>query len=103
MTEYPILVERFEDSQSLTVACEKCGASALTDPDERGWNFEGFFECPKNCGGMTTWKYEEADHKCGGCGKLGFFADALGNCCSRPCQLQAEYARELEARKGAAA
>lgn len=58
---------------------------------------EGYYECPKECGGMATYVYYEADHKCPNCKKLGNFPDSVQPCCSRVCKLQTEYAAELAA------
>ena len=96
MSKYPILVEKYRPGQALDVVCQSCDAEMIGDPSE---NSDGLYTCAvPSCQGLTTWKYEEAD-KCGGCGKLGHFHERLGYCCSRRCQLQAEYAKELADRK----
>lgn len=92
---YPILTDRYKPEQALQVVCPSCGATAKGDPGE---NSDGMYECPQKCGGLTTWMYVEAD-RCGGCGKLGHYEKVLDYCCSRVCQLQKGYARELEARR----
>lgn len=96
MTEYPILVARWNANQALTIVCERCDAEEVIDPD--GLLNEGLYECPVGCGGTAVMKYEEGD-QCEGCGKLGFWYGArdtaIDGCCSRRCKLQAEYAQEL--------
>ena len=107
MTEYPILVERYTGNQSLTIICERCGSEDVISPDEI--LNEDLYECPadteigrqastaRRCHGTASMKYAEAD-RCHGCRRLGFW-DHLDGCCSRRCQLQAEYARSLEANR----
>jgi hypothetical protein len=96
VTEYPILVERFEGSQALTIVCEKCAAEAVIDPNDL--SNEGLYNCPQNCGGLAVMKFDEGD-RCKGCGKLGYwhgpFTTPIDGCCSRRCKLQAEYAESL--------
>lgn len=91
--EYPILVREWKGNQSMQIVCESCGAEAfLTGDTIRN---EGFYNCPKDCGGSATYKYEQAD-ECPGCKKLGFFhRGALDGCCSRACKLQRDYAKDL--------
>jgi hypothetical protein len=89
----PIPVERWEGDQITLLACEKCGAARQAVPDEIGLS-DGLGACPESCGGWLWWAYMEAD-KCGGCGALGWFDDALKHCCSRACMLQVEYAQTL--------
>lgn len=96
---YPILVERYAGNQAVTIVCESCNATAVIDAADL--RSDPLYACPAGCGGHATHKYEEAD-RCPGCGKLGFYERVLGGCCSRVCQLQAEYARELEARRARA-
>ena len=99
MSDYPILVEKLTAEQAMRIRCETCGAEKdITDDEILN---DAVYACPKRCGGSAVYKYEWAD-KCGGCGKLGFYEKVLDGCCSRVCQLQAEYKRELEARKSAA-
>ena len=97
---YPILVEKLTPEQALRIVCQRCGAEEEIGEDEI--LNDAVYACPKNCGGAAIYKYEWAD-KCPGCGKLGFYEKVLDGCCSRVCQLQAEYAKELAARKANAA
>lgn len=108
MSVYPILVERWTGAQALTIICERCHAERVIDADEI--SNEDIYECPgdrelgraastvERCRGSAMMKYLQAE-KCRGCGKLGFFGDphcaGLEGCCSRRCQLQAEYAATL--------
>lgn len=102
---YPILVERFQGRQSMTIVCENCHAERVIDADEI--TSEDIYECPADtelrkastgprCHGMACMKYEEAG-RCQGCGKLGFWsgASSIEGCCSRRCKLQAEHAAGL--------
>lgn len=92
---YPILVEHLGSDQALRIACQTCAwETTITADDIRN---ERNYACGA-CGGWADYKYEEADHKCAGCGELGFFASTLNYCCSRVCMLQAEYAETLKAR-----
>lgn len=95
MSGYPILVERWTGDQALTIVCERCGAEAVLAP--AGLLTEGLYQCPDGCPGAAVMKYDEAD-RCGGCGTLGYHSPTLDHCCSRRCQLQAEYAATLKAR-----
>ena len=93
---YPILVERYTGAQAMTIVCRHCHAEEVIGPDDIV--NDDLYACPRwaeGCEGVAQHKYLEADHKCGGCGQLGFFSADLGNCCSRRCQLQAEYAETL--------
>lgn len=104
MTEYPIPVERYAGNQALTIVCERCGAEDVISPDEI--LNEDLYECPADtersrrasteprCRGYAVMKYAEAD-RCPGCRRLGFWNARLDGCCSRRCQLQAEYAKTL--------
>lgn len=108
MTDYPILVERYTGSQAVTIVCHECGTEAVIHPDDI--RSEDDYPCPRNVGapivrwderhklpcpkGHASMKYQEADHKCGGCGALGFFDEALEYCCSRACMFQARWLRE---------
>lgn len=106
MSEYPILVKRFTGQQSLTIVCEACHTEDVIG--EEDILNEGIYLCPLDsygkptvCGGFAIYKYDEGD-ECPGCRTLGFYdPNALGGCCSRVCQLQAEYAAELKARRAA--
>jgi hypothetical protein len=89
---YPILVERLDSRTAVLAICQSCGHESEAAPDEPGFN-DG--EWPCGCGGWVCFKYVEADHKCPNCGKLGFFEKPLAPCCSRRCQLQADYAAQL--------
>jgi hypothetical protein len=106
VSDYPILVERYRGEQSMTIVCEDCHAERVIDADDI--SNEGDYICPRDtygqptvCGGFAVMKYQEAD-SCPNCGKLGFWDEHPGQCCSRVCQLQAEYAKELAARKASA-
>ena len=102
MSRYPILVPRYSDHfpPDTAICIGTCGREwkghelprdpAEGEPEELG------VEC--SCGGVVVFKYLEAP-QCPGCGKLGGYSShALGGCCSRRCQLQAEYAAALKAR-----
>lgn len=94
---YPILVEHLKGAQALRIVCyEGCAWEATITPEEI--RNEQNYGCPQ-CRGNAGYKYEEADHKCPNCGKLGFFPDACKPCCSRVCKLQTEWALELKARR----
>lgn len=93
---YPILVERMAPEQALVIVCELCHAETTITEDRI--NNEMNYDCPKECGGWATFKFEEAD-KCPNCGVLGFFPSAYDRCCSRPCQLQLEYQADLASRR----
>lgn len=108
--KYPILVERYTGMQSMTIVCEQCGTEEVIGPDDL--LNDGLYRCPRNAGqpivrwderhklpccGSAVHKYQEADHKCAGCGALGFFTESLDNCCSRACMLQTRWMRERDA------
>lgn len=107
MSRYPIIVARYTTDQALTIICDRCHAEAVIHPDDL--LNEGLYECPadtelsraastaQRCRGSAFMKYEEGD-PCKGCGRLGFWDRKLDGCCSRRCQLQAEYAAALKAR-----
>jgi hypothetical protein len=105
MSDYPIPVRDSTGETAMTIICEKCRAEAVITADEL--LNEGLYECPADtergrlasteprCCGMAVMKYEVAD-ECPGCKRLGWWDhDVLGGCCSRRCQLQAEYAAAL--------
>lgn len=101
MSGYPILVADWTGAQAMTIVCESCHAERVLE-DDGALLSEGMYPCPRGCGGWATYKYEQAD-KCGGCGKLGFYDSKINDgCCSRVCQLQAEYAKDLATRKATA-
>lgn len=105
---YPILVERFQGRQSLTIVCERCHSERVITADDI--LNEGWYECPADtergrtasteprCMGTAVMKYDEGD-KCPGCGALGFYEDVLKGACSRKCMFVAEYAASLEAQR----
>lgn len=99
-TEYPIPVKDFDAAHPSTlIVCEKCGALGEVDPDNL--RCEGYYACPRDCGGSATYKYEIAP-QCGNCGTLGWFEPHVhGGYCSRVCKLQGEYALELLSQKAA--
>lgn len=104
MSDYPILVANWTGAQALTIVCERCHAERVIDADEL--SNEDIYECPgdrelgrtastaKRCRGLAMMKYVEAE-RCRGCGALGF-EQPVDGCCSRRCQLQADYAAMLE-------
>lgn len=93
MSRYPILVAQYDERHPCDLAiCEGCKKTRKWDPDD-GDPCDMCIQC-KDCGGDIVFKYVEAD-KCRGCGKLGFWSKVLCYCCSRPCMLQAEYAKTL--------
>lgn len=104
---YPILVERWTGAQALTIVCERCHAERVIDADEI--SNEDIYECPgdwelgrtastaKRCRGSACMKYMEGE-RCRGCGGMAF-EQPVDGCCSRKCQLQAEYAATLKAAK----
>lgn len=99
MPDYPILVERLKGDQALRIVCyEGCKWEMNITPEQI--RNEQNYLCPQ-CRGWAGYKYEEADHKCPNCGKLGFFPDSVKPCCSRVCVLQQEWAQTLERRKAA--
>ncbi len=111
MSKYPIFVERYTGMQAMTIVCHECGTEAVIGPDDIRCDDD--YACPRNVGapivrwderhklpcpgGWASMKYIEADHKCGGCGALGFFDEDLECCCSRACMFQAQWRREMEA------
>ena len=102
MTDYPILVERYQGKQSMVIVCESCGAEEQINPNDFGC--EGLYSCPAECHPRATavFKYEEAD-RCLNCRKLGHFPEWCAPCCSRVCKSQTEWAQELAARRKVAA
>ena len=102
MSRYPILVERFKGKQAFRVVCTTCDARHELTGDqvagEDGYRAgEGLLACVRqDCDGRMTYAYMEAT-RCGGCQRLGFYEQALDYCCSKKCQLQAEYAKKLKA------
>lgn len=101
MTDYPILVERWDKAHpSDDAVCTRCGHTfkwdpADGDPDDL-CSTHGNPTVAGDCGGPIVMKYDEGV-RCKGCGKLDY-SFMLGGCCSRKCQLQAEYAATLKAR-----
>lgn len=92
----PIPVERFKGDQSMQIACEHCHADKTLTVDEL--LNEGLYPCPADCGGTAVYKYEETP-RCPGCLRFVpdlLVAEKLDGCCSRVCQLQAEYAESLK-------
>ena len=100
MTTYPIPVLDFTGSQALTIVCETCHAEEVIDADDI--SNEGLYECPRSCvrpdgrAGLAVMKYDIGS-RCGGCDRLGWFADELNGCCSRSCMLIAEHRAALAA------
>lgn len=92
MSSYPILVERYKRGQASELVCLNCGAE-MTVVDPGQFNNDGCYRCSL-CGGEATYKFEEAE-RCKGCSTLGHYEEVLDYCCSRVCQLQAQYIREL--------
>jgi hypothetical protein len=92
---YPILIEHYTGKQSMTIVCKDCHTERVLSPDDL--SNEGIYHCAACDAWNATYKYEEAD-KCPNCGTLGFYEAVLDYCCSRVCQLQTEYARDLKAR-----
>lgn len=96
---YPILVERLTGKRALLIACLSCDAETTIGAEDIRNDMN--YSCPKGCGGWAVYKYAEAD-KCPNCDRLGWYSgNGLEDCCSRPCQLQAEYAKSLAARAAA--
>jgi hypothetical protein len=96
---YPILVDRWDDKHPADLAvCERCHATFKWDPADGDpydlCQTHGNPTVKNDCGGQIVMKYDAAP-KCGGCGRLGYWDKALAYCCSRRCQLQAEYAETL--------
>lgn len=97
---YPILVDRWDDKHPADLAvCTRCDATFTVDPSEGDpydlCTTHGNPTLPGDCGGQIVMKYDQGD-RCKGCGKLDY-SMPLAGCCSRKCQLQAEYAASLEA------
>lgn len=93
MSDYPILVRRYTGTEALTIICEACGEEEVIGADDL--LNEGLYACSE-CGGSAIHKYDAAD-ACPNCGKLGYYEQTLDGCCSRVCQLQAEYKESLAA------
>jgi hypothetical protein len=102
MTEYPILVERWDEKHPANLAvCTKCGYERTWDPAEG----DPYDLCIKHegnaeggCRGQIVMKYD-CGSKCRSCGKLDYwFPSTLQGCCSRACMLQVEYAESLKER-----
>lgn len=97
MEKYPILVERYEGNESVTIVCTSCDTQELLDPSDL--NHDAQWPCEK-CPGTMIFMYEEAD-RCPNCQRLGFYSDfPTKGCCSRVCMLQMEYAESLGVRNG---
>lgn len=94
MSDYPILVKEYKGDQAFTIACPSCHDEWVITADEL--NNEDTYPC--TCGALAGHKFWMAD-PCKGCGKLGFYDRALDYCCSRVCQLQAEYKEQLALRR----
>lgn len=94
---YPILVERFKPFQGDIAVCERCDHEFKYDPTDG--DPEDLCIKHDNCGGQITWKYDEGE-VCRNCRRLGYWARELDFCCSRRCQLQAQYATQLRGDHG---
>jgi hypothetical protein len=93
MPDYPILVERFDDKHPADLAvCTGCDRTSVVDPGD-GDPYDLCMRCG-SCGEQVVMKYDEAP-ACKNCNKLGWWEETTGYCCSRVCQLQAEYASSL--------
>jgi hypothetical protein len=95
MTDYPILVDRWDAKHPSDMAvCEDCDATFRWDPSEG----DPYDLCATHsCGGQVVMKYTEGE-RCKNCGKLDHeMPRGLGGCCSRKCMLQVEHAASLKA------
>lgn len=98
MTEYPILVEMWDDKHPADLAiCEKCHVEFTWDAGEG----DPYDLCIKHkvCGGQIVFKYDSGD-KCDNCGKLDYrmpLSVGRGRYCSRRCALQVEWAKQIGA------
>lgn len=101
---FPILIpsEQFRGDKCAIAICQRCLREATWDPSE-GDPYDLCARCPATdenrpgrvCGGPIVFKYVPGD-SCKSCGKLDHeMPRGLGGCCSRRCQLQAEYAESL--------
>jgi hypothetical protein len=89
---YPIPVLDFTPETALTIVCDSCHAEEVIHADDL--LNEGLYSCPVGCDGLAVMKYD-IGCKCGGCDRLGWFADELNGCCSRSCMLIAEHRQTL--------
>jgi hypothetical protein len=101
LRDLPVLVARLTSAQASALGCARCGFERQATEDEIGAADPGWSCEIDGCDGRLEWVYMEAD-ACANCGKLGYWPEGLKGCCSRVCQLQREYAKELEARRGSA-
>lgn len=98
---FPIPVEAFcEATPADGLACGKCGLYRIATDDEIGISdLVGPCNNYAECNGWLEWAYNEAEDKCPGCNKLGWWSWQdkwpYGKACSRVCFLQAEYAASL--------
>lgn len=95
--DYPILVEKYKEDQATRVICTRCEREYTDWDPADGDPYDLCSKCD-SCEGDLMFKYEQADC-CRGCGELGFYEKILDHCCSRVCQLQAEYLVSLRTEK----
>ncbi len=95
-SKHPILVERFTRKQALTLACRCCGTTVMADDAESfiATVDYGGSSCVA-CGSLRFIPAYEEAVRCNACRRLGHWPKTLGYCCSRICELQAEYAQQL--------
>lgn len=95
MSNWPVLVERLDPKTATKFYCESCGKTGEQADPSDGYIMD-VASC--SCGGTLDYCYWEGVN----CGKLDYDMPIKGpdytHFCSRACQLQAEYARELARR-----
>lgn len=93
-------VPRLSSRTATAIYCAECGWRGRDEDPASGLISAGQVPCPRSdCDGTVEYQYDEGV-RCGGCRKLAGWhpvTDEHGAYCSRTCQLQAEYARSLEA------
>lgn len=94
------LVDRLDGQTAVALICPSCNWHGRDEDPASGEVSAGVTPCPR-CGEAVEYEYDEGE-RCGGCRVLARelpVTDEHGSYCSRVCLLQAEYARELEARR----
>lgn len=92
------LVARLNAENATTIVCDSCDWRGDDDDPCDGLVANGLVPCPKCGSGRVEYEFEPGE-VCGGCKTLALhhpIEDNHGRYCSRPCMLQAEWARALE-------
>lgn len=103
MSQFPIIVEKFDAVTSLMLGCNGCGTKHLCEDPEMFMEASEAMPCPR-CGSRDFGPAYDLGQRCGSCGRMSpghplvTGADSNVPACSRVCKLQIEYAEAL--RKG---